>query len=149
MRLRIEHAQSLLTTTDAPLAEVARLCGFADAPHLTKAFRRATGTTPAAYRRSTLRGWRHDARDRRAVHRRQGRSCVAVCPVDCIHEGERHFYIDPDECIDCGACQTECPVGAVFTEDAIPERWRDYVERERRPGRRARGRVRSGFLNPA
>jgi len=54
MRLRIEHAQSLLTTTDAPLAEVATLCGFADTPHLTKAFRRATGTTPAAYRRDRL-----------------------------------------------------------------------------------------------
>lgn len=54
MRLRIEHAQSLLTTTDAPLTEVATLCGFADTPHLTKAFRRATGTTPAAYRRDQL-----------------------------------------------------------------------------------------------
>lgn len=51
LRLRIEHAQSLLTTTETPLVEVAGLCGFADAAHLTKAFRRATGTTPAAYRR--------------------------------------------------------------------------------------------------
>lgn len=53
-RLRIEHAQSLLTTTDTPVAEVATLCGFADAAHFTKTFRRATGTTPAAYRRSRL-----------------------------------------------------------------------------------------------
>ncbi|MFG1804150.1 indolepyruvate ferredoxin oxidoreductase subunit alpha [Micromonospora carbonacea] len=41
------------------------------------------------------------------------RSCVAVCPVDCIYEGERKLYIQPHECIDCGACMTECPTGAV------------------------------------
>jgi transcriptional regulator GlxA family with amidase domain len=54
MRLRIEHAQSLLITGDASLTEVALLCGFADSPHFTKAFRRATGTTPATYRRGRL-----------------------------------------------------------------------------------------------
>ncbi|NLU78504.1 4Fe-4S binding protein [Micromonospora sp. HNM0581] len=41
------------------------------------------------------------------------RSCVSVCPVDCIYEGTRKLYIQPDECIDCGACMTECPTGAV------------------------------------
>lgn len=44
------------------------------------------------------------------------RACVAVCPVDCIHfeEGvDRSLYIDPDECIDCGACEPECPVSAI------------------------------------
>jgi ferredoxin len=55
------------------------------------------------------------------------KSCLAVCPVDCIHEAEQQLYVDPEECIDCGACQSECPVGAVFTDLAIPERWRDYV----------------------
>jgi len=55
------------------------------------------------------------------------KSCVEVCPVDCIHEGEQQLYIDPDECIDCGACQSECPVGAVFTDTTIPAQWRDYV----------------------
>lgn len=54
-------------------------------------------------------------------------SCVAVCPVDCIHEGERHFFVDPGECIDCGACQAECPVGAIFTDDSLPGEWRDYA----------------------
>jgi ferredoxin len=50
-------------------------------------------------------------------------SCVAVCPVDCIHFDrgvDRKLYIDPDECIDCGACEPECPVNAIFPEDALP-----------------------------
>jgi NAD-dependent dihydropyrimidine dehydrogenase PreA subunit len=41
------------------------------------------------------------------------RSCVDVCPVDCIYEGDRKSYINPNECIDCGACEVECPVGAI------------------------------------
>ena len=48
------------------------------------------------------------------------RSCVDVCPVDCIHEFERILIIDPEECIDCGACEPECPVEAIFPEDALP-----------------------------
>ena len=48
-------------------------------------------------------------------------ACVAVCPVDCIYEGEDQYYINPDECIDCGACEPECPVSAIFAEDAVPE----------------------------
>ncbi|TMR04997.1 hypothetical protein ETD83_07255 [Actinomadura soli] len=44
------------------------------------------------------------------------RSCVDVCPVDCIYEGDRKSYINPGECIDCGACEVECPVGAVFVD---------------------------------
>ena len=47
-------------------------------------------------------------------------SCVDVCPVDCIHEVERILVIDPEECIDCGACEPECPVEAIFPEDALP-----------------------------
>ncbi|MCA9850847.1 MAG: ferredoxin family protein [Dehalococcoidia bacterium] len=50
-------------------------------------------------------------------------SCVDVCPVDCIHfeEGvDRMLYIDPDECIDCGACEPACPVTAIFAEDDVP-----------------------------
>ncbi|HEU4558886.1 MAG TPA: ferredoxin, partial [Longimicrobium sp.] len=35
-------------------------------------------------------------------------SCVEVCPVDCIYESEDQYYINPDECIDCGACEPEC-----------------------------------------
>jgi AraC-like DNA-binding protein len=50
--LRVEHASSLLATTDATQAEIARLCGFADVPHFSKTFRRATGSTPGGYRSS-------------------------------------------------------------------------------------------------
>ena len=54
-------------------------------------------------------------------------SCVDVCPVDCIHEFERILIIDPEECIDCGACEPECPVEAIFPEDALPEKWTPFV----------------------
>ena len=56
------------------------------------------------------------------------RSCVDVCPVDCIHEFERILIIDPEECIDCGACEPECPVEAIFPEDALPEKWEPFVK---------------------
>jgi NAD-dependent dihydropyrimidine dehydrogenase PreA subunit len=55
------------------------------------------------------------------------RTCVDVCPVDCIHEVERMLVIDPDECIDCGACEPECPVEAILPEDALPEQWQPFV----------------------
>jgi NAD-dependent dihydropyrimidine dehydrogenase PreA subunit len=58
-------------------------------------------------------------------------SCVAVCPVDCIYEAEDMYYINPDECIDCGACEPECPVEAIFAEDSVPEQWLSYIERNR------------------
>jgi len=51
-------------------------------------------------------------------------SCVEVCPVDCIHFDEsvdKMLYIDPDECIDCGACEPACPVSAIFAESDVPE----------------------------
>ena len=56
------------------------------------------------------------------------RSCVDVCPVDCIHEAGRILVIDPEECIDCGACEPECPVEAIFPEDALPEKWAPFVK---------------------
>ena len=56
------------------------------------------------------------------------RSCVDVCPVDCIHEGPNQLFIDPEECIDCGACEPECPVEAIFPEDAVPQKWDTYIE---------------------
>ena len=64
-------------------------------------------------------------------------ACVDVCPVDCIHptkneteefEKETKLYIDPEECIDCGACEPECPVEAIFPEDALPDKWNAFVE---------------------
>ena len=57
-------------------------------------------------------------------------SCVAVCPVDCIHfdQGtDRMLFIDPDECIDCGACEPECPVNAIYPEDSLPGEWTPYT----------------------
>jgi len=46
--------------------------------------------------------------------------CVAVCPVDCFHGDDEMLYIDPQECIDCGACVPECPVEAIFDETQVP-----------------------------
>jgi NAD-dependent dihydropyrimidine dehydrogenase PreA subunit len=53
------------------------------------------------------------------------KACVEVCPVDCIYEGETQLYIHPDECIDCGACEPECPWQAIFEEVAVPEVFTD------------------------
>jgi NAD-dependent dihydropyrimidine dehydrogenase PreA subunit len=49
------------------------------------------------------------------------RSCVKECPVDCIYEGARALYIQPEECIDCSACVPVCPVEAIFHEEDLPE----------------------------
>ena len=54
--------------------------------------------------------------------------CVAVCPVDCFHEGTNFLTIDPETCIDCGLCPPECPTTAIFAEEDLPEKWNDYVE---------------------
>ena len=76
-------------------------------------------------------------------------SCVSVCPVDCIHyeEGvDRKLFIDPNECIDCGACEPECPVTAIFPEEDVPANLKQYVAKNRDafqgdapPGRPQRG----------
>lgn len=58
-------------------------------------------------------------------------ACVEVCPVDCIHyeEGQdRKLYIDPDECIDCGACEPACPVSAIWAEEDLPTAEAAYKE---------------------
>ena len=68
--------------------------------------------------------------------------------MDCIHEGivERdgvvydQLFIDPDQCIDCGLCEPECPVDAIFQEDEVPEPWKPYIQinadlyKRRKPG---------------
>ena len=74
-------------------------------------------------------------------------ACVEVCPVDCIHGPEdreglgaeakeagfnpegKQLYINPDECIDCGACEPECPVEAIFEEDAVPKEWDKFIDK--------------------
>ena len=63
-------------------------------------------------------------------------ACAEVCPVDCIHplKDEEEYaeakmlYINPDECIDCGACIPECPVDAIFDEDDLPAQWSEYTK---------------------
>ncbi|MCH7997185.1 MAG: ferredoxin family protein [Chloroflexi bacterium] len=59
-------------------------------------------------------------------------SCVEVCPVDCIYpadgEGDTMLYIDPDECIDCAACEPVCPVTAIFEESEVPGYWAKYYD---------------------
>ncbi len=57
------------------------------------------------------------------------RGCVDVCPVDCIYEGPDQLYIHPEECIDCGACEPECPVTAIFTEEDVPGEWASYTKK--------------------
>jgi ferredoxin len=73
-------------------------------------------------------------------------ACVAVCPVDCIHGPEdreglgaeaqepgfnpegKQLYINPEECIDCGACEPECPVEAIYEEDSVPSVWDKFID---------------------
>ncbi len=67
-------------------------------------------------------------------------ACVAVCPVDCIYELEdtelkegdvahkNMLYIHPEECIDCGACEPECPVEAIYPEDEVPEDEQKFID---------------------
>ena len=51
--------------------------------------------------------------------------CVEVCPTDCFHEGENMLVINPEPCIDCGVCESECPVDAIApdTEDDPDGKW--------------------------
>ncbi len=60
------------------------------------------------------------------------KTCVDVCPVSCIYlesdELDRMLYVNPDECIECGACEPECAANAIFQEDALPDEWSEYLE---------------------
>jgi NAD-dependent dihydropyrimidine dehydrogenase PreA subunit len=55
------------------------------------------------------------------------RTCIDVCPVDCIYEAERMLVIDAEECIGCGACEPECAQEAIFPIDALPQKWQAFV----------------------
>jgi NAD-dependent dihydropyrimidine dehydrogenase PreA subunit len=57
-------------------------------------------------------------------------TCVEVCPVDCIHttDEDAQYYIDPDECIDCAACEPVCPVTAIFDQNSVPEQWQRFIQ---------------------
>jgi NAD-dependent dihydropyrimidine dehydrogenase PreA subunit len=56
-------------------------------------------------------------------------SCVEVCPVDCIQTSEvaKQCYINPDDCIDCGACIDRCPVDAIYPVEEVPDLWRSFI----------------------
>ena len=63
-------------------------------------------------------------------------SCLEVCPVNCISPGPEaeafnnteQLYINPAECINCGACVDACPVLAIYEEGCLPEKWRHYSD---------------------
>ncbi|HZQ42220.1 MAG TPA: 4Fe-4S binding protein [Acidobacteriaceae bacterium] len=65
------------------------------------------------------------------------RACVDACPVDCIHpkadeaksEEVDQLFIDPVECIDCGACVPVCPVSAIYAGDDLPEKWESFRDK--------------------
>tara|TARA_B100000902_G_scaffold370532_1_gene395730 strand:- start:2137 stop:2742 length:606 start_codon:yes stop_codon:yes gene_type:complete len=54
--------------------------------------------------------------------------CVEVCPVDCFYEGPEFLVIHPDECIDCGLCEPECPIEAIYADDELPEDQIEFIE---------------------
>jgi NAD-dependent dihydropyrimidine dehydrogenase PreA subunit len=60
------------------------------------------------------------------------KSCIEECPVDCIYEGGRKLYINPKECIDCGACEPVCPVEAISQDRRVAAEDEDFVEDNRR-----------------
>ena len=57
--------------------------------------------------------------------------CVDVCPVDCFYEGENMLVIHPDECIDCGACEPECPVSAIYPEEDVPAHLQEFIAKNK------------------
>lgn len=54
--------------------------------------------------------------------------CVTVCPVDCFYQDDAMLYVDPEECICCGACIPECPVEAIYEQSAVPAKWTEYIQ---------------------
>ena len=53
--------------------------------------------------------------------------CVVVCPMECFYEGDEMLFIDPVDCIDCGACEPECPVNAIYADCDVPPKWESYI----------------------
>lgn len=54
--------------------------------------------------------------------------CVLVCPVDAFHEDHDMLVINPESCIDCGACQSQCSVAAIFDDVDVPHKWVEYID---------------------
>ena len=61
-------------------------------------------------------------------HKFKYTDCVAVCPVDCFYELETMLVIHPDECIDCGACEPDCPLNAIYDEPELPAKFEFMIE---------------------
>ncbi len=55
------------------------------------------------------------------------KACAQECPVDCIYEGDRTMYINPDECVECGACKLLCEVDAIYHDSELPEEERKFL----------------------
>jgi NAD-dependent dihydropyrimidine dehydrogenase PreA subunit len=60
------------------------------------------------------------------------KSCMDECPVDCIYEGERKLYINPMECIDCGACEPACPMEAISQDRKVDDGQQPFIDDNRR-----------------
>nr|WP_239540850.1 ferredoxin family protein [Pullulanibacillus pueri] len=54
--------------------------------------------------------------------------CVEVCPVNCIQEGGNMYFIDPEVCIDCGACEVACPAEAIYAMDEVPIEEQEFIK---------------------
>lgn len=54
------------------------------------------------------------------------KSCIEECPVDCIYEGDRMLYIQPDECVDCGRCEPVCPEVSIYHQEDLPDESRSF-----------------------
>ncbi len=59
------------------------------------------------------------------------KSCIQECPVDCIYEGESQLFINPFDCVDCGACEPVCPADAIYYESEVPENKKVFIELNR------------------
>ena len=64
------------------------------------------------------------------------KTCMTVCPVDCIYEGDEMVFINPDECIDCGLCEPECPVNAIYPDADVPAGLRAYIQKNAEESKR-------------
>lgn len=54
--------------------------------------------------------------------------CVDECPVDCIYESDHMLYINPNECVECGACEPACAIGAIYQDTKVPEEEKDFIK---------------------